>query len=84
MPAMPIKHTKETHLWPVTIPLFPFGFEYIEYYADPVLVVLPDYPLVCVRSVCLDDATLLVRGLRHLMVFQLESPRVQRHGVLTE
>lgn len=84
-PTMAIKDAKETDLGPIhTQILLAFWLEDVEDDRDSVLIVVPNYALISVRSVRFYNATLLLRSLRRLVIFQKEGLWVQYRWVLAE
>jgi hypothetical protein len=81
---MAIEDSKEADLRPIPLPMLVLGFQYVEYYTDSVLIILADNALVGVGSIGLNYAALFVGGFGHLMVLELECPRVKRHRVVPE
>ena len=81
---MAVEDSKEADLRPVPLPVLVLGFQYVEYYADSVLIIFADNALVGVGSIGLNYAALFVGGFGHLMVLELEGPRVKRHRVVPE
>lgn len=57
---MSIKDSKEAHLRPIPLPVLVLGLQYVQDYADSVLVILADNTLVSVCSIGLNNAALLV------------------------
>lgn len=60
MSAMTVKDSKEADLRPISLPVLVLGLQYVQDYADSVLVILTDNALVSVSSICLNYAALLV------------------------
>ena len=81
---MAVEDSKEADLRPIPLPVLVLWLQYVQDYAYSVLVILADNALVGVGSIGLNYAALLVGGLGHLMVLELEGPRVKRHRVVSE
>ncbi len=83
--SMAIEDTKEAYLGPLRCYVgFALGLENVEDYGDPVLIIVPNNALVRIGSVRLDHATLFLRCLRRLVIFQEKCFRVQNGRVLSE
>ena len=66
-----VKHSEEADLRPLDIRvLLALGFQDVQDDGYPVLVIVTNYTLVRVGGVGLDRPTLLLRGLRWLVIFQ--------------
>jgi len=81
---MAVEDSKEADLRPVPLPVLVLGLQYVQDYADSVLIIFADNALVGVGSIGLNYAALLVGGFGYLMVLELECPRVKRHRVVPE
>ena len=83
--AVAVENAEEANLGPLDVEvLLAFGLEDIEDDGDAVLVVVADDTLVRVRRVRLDQAALLLGGLRRLVILQEKRLRVQHGRVLAE
>ena len=58
--TMAVKDSKEADLRPIPLPVLVLGLQYVQDYADSVLVILADNALVSVSSIGLNYAALLV------------------------
>jgi hypothetical protein len=82
---MAVKDSKKANLWPLNVDVgLIFWLEDIQNDGYSILVIVSDDSLVSVRCIRLYDATLLLRGLRWLMILQLDRLGVQWRRVLSE
>lgn len=84
MSPMAVENPKEANLGPFTFPYLVFRLKYVQNDADPVFIILANDSLISISSICLHDAALLVGGLGHLMILELEGLRIQHHWVLSK
>lgn len=83
--SVTVKNAEETDLGPFNIQIcFTLWLENIQNNRDSVFIVLTDYALVCVSSITLDVAALLLRRLGRLVVLEEDRLRVQHRRVLAE
>ena len=82
---MAIKHSEEADLGPLNGQmLLAFRLQYIENDRDAILIVVSDDALIRIGSITLDDATLLLRSFRRLMVLQEECLWIENGRVLSK
>ncbi len=60
VPTVAVKDSKEADLRPIPLPVLVLGLQYVQYYADSILIILADNALVGVGSIGLNYAALLV------------------------
>ena len=83
--SVTVKNAEETDLGPFNIQIcFTLWLKNIQNNRDPVFVVLTNYALVCVSSITLDVATLLLGRLSRLVVLEEDRLRVQHRRVLAK
>ena len=82
---MAIEDSEEADLRPLDVEvLLVLGLQDVQNDGDAVFVVIPYDSLIGVGSVALDDSTLLLAGLRWLMILQLDRLWIEWRWVLAE
>jgi hypothetical protein len=83
--TMAIKNSKKANLRPLDVQIsLVLWLEDIQNDGNSILIVVSDDSLVGIGRIRLNDATLLLRGLRWLVILQLDGLGVERRGVLSE